>query len=232
MSTPVLSLKSSPERCSVVPTPFEPMLSLPGFAFASAISSGTEFALRRGSATSMFGTLAMTAIDIPPAYDVLRRATSGAQPGREIGGSTGAVQLGGHGAGRARVGRDVLLEIPPVHAGDKVYQLYQTTHGLPILGGRLARGPRVAYERLHRDPFQARLFDRDPLRLQDGLLALDGLDSLGVTWVMLHDNFDPRTAAIQRVLERQFEVVPTPPGPERLLRRRTAPLSGPTSGSR
>ena len=74
-----------------------------------------------------------------------------------------------------------------MHGGDKVYQLYQTVHGLPLLGGRLARGPRHAYDRLHRDPFIDRTISRDPWRANDGLLSLDGLDSLGVDYVMLHD---------------------------------------------
>ena len=57
----VRSWNSSPERCSVVPTPFEPMLRLPGFAFASAISSATLAALTCGPTTRMFGTLAKMA---------------------------------------------------------------------------------------------------------------------------------------------------------------------------
>jgi hypothetical protein len=142
--------------------------------------------------------LPTTPVDIPPAYRVLRQAAAReAAPG-------------------------ALLEIPPAHAADKVYQLYQTHHGLPILGGRLARGPRASFERLHADPFLARLFEREPLRAQDGLVTLDGLDSLGVRWVVLHDDVDPRSAAIARVLACRFETVPTPPGPERLLRRRAA----------
>lgn len=163
--------------------------------------------------------LAMTPIEIPPAYTVLRDAVSGgaARPTRA---PTSAVLQPTRRGGDAQPG--VLLEIPPVHTGDKVYQLYQTVHGLPIVGGRVARGPRAALEHLHRDPLLERLYDRDPLGLTDGLLALDGLDSLGVTYVMIHDRFDLRSAAIARLLERRFDVVPTPPGLERLLRRRSA----------
>jgi hypothetical protein len=137
-----------------------------------------------------------TRIESPPAYRVLRDAA------------------------RTDSKRGALLEIPPVHAQDKVYQLFQTTHGVPLCGGRLARTPLHAFDALHRDPFLSRLFESTPLQQQDGLLSLAGLDSLGVRWVMLHDRFDPRTATIERILSRQYERIPTPPGPERLLRRR------------
>ncbi|MNC87732.1 hypothetical protein D3C83_34800 [compost metagenome] len=55
---PVSPLSSSIDRCEVLPLPGEPWVSLPGFAFAYAISSLT---LLTGSAlftTSMLGTSA------------------------------------------------------------------------------------------------------------------------------------------------------------------------------
>jgi hypothetical protein len=119
---------------------------------------------------------------------------------------------------RTRGIQGVLLEIPPVHADDKTYQLNQTIHGMPLLGGRLARAPRHAFDRLHRDPFLDRTMSPDPWRAKDGLLSLDGLDSLGVTYVVLRPNF-PNSGAIARVLERRFEPI-TVAGEERLYRRR------------
>ena len=117
--------------------------------------------------------------------------------------------------------------LPRVSPGPKTNPSHvNCLRGLPLLGGRLARGPRGAYDHLHRDPFLARLFDKEPLKLYDGLLSLDGLDSLGVRWVMLHDDLDPPTAAIARLLAARYETVPTPPGPEHLLRRRTGVGAG------
>jgi hypothetical protein len=142
--------------------------------------------------------LPMTEAVIPEAYHVLRREVE----------RTGE--------------RGALLEIPPVHRDDKIYTFYQSAHGLPILSGRLARGPRGAYDRLHRDPFLARLRDPTPLVLPDGLLALDGLDSLDVRYIMVHGRYDSRAPAIVRVLEREFERIPTPPDGPQLLRRRHA----------
>ena len=119
---------------------------------------------------------------------------------------------------RASGRRGALLEIPPVHAGDKAYQLYQTVHGVPLLGGRLARVRRDAYDALHRDPFIARTLDNAPWRAHDGLLALDGLDSLRVEYVALHDAHRP-SADIEKVLGRRFEPLAAGDG-VRILRRR------------
>src|SRR6266568_3888893 len=44
MSTPVIILNSSPERCCVVPFPPDAMLILPGLALAWAMNSGTVLA--------------------------------------------------------------------------------------------------------------------------------------------------------------------------------------------
>ena len=105
---------------------------------------------------------------------------------------------------RAGAPRGALLEIPPVHAGDKVNQYRQSVHGLPLLGGRLARIRSDAYDPLHRDPFLDRTLDNTPWRMHDALLSLDGLDSLGVEYVMLHRRH-AQHEAIERVLERNFE---------------------------
>ena len=57
-SMPAADLKSSTERCGVLPTPPEPKLSRPGFAFASAMSSCTDLAATEGCTTSMRGEVA------------------------------------------------------------------------------------------------------------------------------------------------------------------------------
>ncbi len=62
MSVPVSCLNISPARWIVVPEPDEAMLYLPGFAFKSAISSGTVFAGTLGWTTSMLGHTDMPAI--------------------------------------------------------------------------------------------------------------------------------------------------------------------------
>ena len=55
MSTPASCLNISPERWSVVPAPAEPKVYLPGLAFTSAISSGTERAGMSRLTASRFG---------------------------------------------------------------------------------------------------------------------------------------------------------------------------------
>jgi hypothetical protein len=117
--------------------------------------------------------------------------------------------------------RGALLEVPPVHGGDKVYQLAQTVHGLPLLGGRLARVPRHAYDRLHRDPFLDRTISNNPWAAHETLVSLDGLDSLGVQWVVLHRGH-AQHETIARILSRRFESVPVQ-GEALLLRRRATP---------
>jgi hypothetical protein len=102
--------------------------------------------------------------------------------------------------------RGALLEVPPVHAGDKPTQFQQTVHGLPLLGGRLARIRRDAYDHLHRDPFLHRTLDNAPWRMHDALLSLAGLDSLGVEYVMLHRGHTAHEA-IGRVLARSYETM-------------------------
>lgn len=138
--------------------------------------------------------LPTTRIDIPAAYVTL---------------AADAALRGRHGA---------LLEIPPVHAGDKVYQLYQTVHGLPLLGGRLARVPRTGYDRLHRDAFLDRLQSREPWGMNEGKLSLAGLDSLGVDYVMLHRGLTANPALMRLLLPR-FEPVAAS-GDAQLFRRR------------
>ena len=54
MLTPARSLKSSPIRCGSVPAPTEAMLSLPGLAFATRISSCTVLMPRLGVTTRTF----------------------------------------------------------------------------------------------------------------------------------------------------------------------------------
>lgn len=120
-----------------------------------------------------------------------------------------------------RHGPGALLEIPPVHAGDKVYQLYQTVHGLPILGGRLARAPHDAYAHLHRDLFLDRTMSNALWSTAEDSLSLDGLDSLGIRYVALHTPFPP-SAGIGRVLAARFEPLPTLSKEVVLLRRRTS----------
>ena len=44
MSTPILSLSNSPERCCVLPLPDEEKFSLPGFFLATATNSFTDLA--------------------------------------------------------------------------------------------------------------------------------------------------------------------------------------------
>lgn len=117
-----------------------------------------------------------------------------------------------------------LLEIPPVHAGDRVYQLYQTVHGQPLLGGRLARVPRDPYGRLNRDPFIHRTMSNTLWGSCEDSLSLDGLDSLRVRYVALHLQFPP-TAGIRRALEKAYEPLgPASDGVE-ILRRRVRPPS-------
>ena len=52
MSVPVCALNSSVPRCGRLPLPAEPYESLPGFAFAYAMSSGTLFTGSDGCTTS------------------------------------------------------------------------------------------------------------------------------------------------------------------------------------
>lgn len=167
---------------------------------ARRISAPSASILALAYAALTFECLAVpfpgTQAAIPEAYDILRHEI------RETGAS------------------GALLEIPPVHRDDKIYEFYQSAHGLPIVSGRFARGRVSAYDQLQRDPFLARLRDPAPFVLPDGLLALDGLDSLGVGYVMVHGEYDPRASAIVRILEREFERIPTPPGGPQLLRRR------------
>lgn len=143
----------------------------------------------------------MTRIDIPAAYTTLAASAPHRQP-------PGA-----------------LLEVPPVHAGDKVYQLYQTVHGRPLLGGRLARVPTHAYDRLHRDPFLDRLQTREPWGMHAGCMSLSGLDSLGVDYVMLHRGLSANPA-LARLLAGKFEPVDTP-GDAQLWRRRAGSSPAP-----
>jgi hypothetical protein len=119
-----------------------------------------------------------------------------------------------------------LLEIPPVHAGDKVYQLYQTVHGLPLLGGRLARVSYTGYDRLHRDPFLDRVLSHEPWGINDGTLSLAGLDSLGVKYVMLHRGLTSNPAIV-RLLAARFEPVAAPGDAQLYRRRAPAPLQPP-----
>src|SRR4029079_7266367 len=56
ISTPVIVLNSSPDRWIDVPLPDDAKLSLPGFAFAYAISSCTDLNGNDGLTTSTFGT--------------------------------------------------------------------------------------------------------------------------------------------------------------------------------
>ena len=49
---PASDLKYSPVRCETPPLPLEAKLSAAGFAFASAMSSGTVFAVTEGCTTS------------------------------------------------------------------------------------------------------------------------------------------------------------------------------------
>jgi hypothetical protein len=120
--------------------------------------------------------LPTTRVDVPPAYHVL---------------AAEARSRGVHGA---------LLEIPPAHSEDKVYQMYQTVHGLPLLGGRL-RVVRPCLRPLAPRPIPDRTFSSDPWRANDGGLSLDGLDSLHVDYVMLHTRL-AAAGAIARVLSR------------------------------
>jgi len=62
MSTPAAALNISPEMCDWMPLPPEPKLSLPGCAFASAISSPTLFAATDGCTTSTCPALAIIEI--------------------------------------------------------------------------------------------------------------------------------------------------------------------------
>jgi hypothetical protein len=62
MSTPVIFLNSSPERCWDVPLPADANASSPGFDFASAISSFTFLAGIDGLTTSRFGSVANSTI--------------------------------------------------------------------------------------------------------------------------------------------------------------------------
>ncbi len=56
MSSSARFFSISPQRCGLVPDPPEPKKYLPGLAFTSATSSGTELAGRASLATRMFGT--------------------------------------------------------------------------------------------------------------------------------------------------------------------------------
>jgi len=62
ISTPVIVLNSSPERCCDVPLPLDAKLYLPGLALSSAINSRTSFAGNSGLTTSMFGTRTISVI--------------------------------------------------------------------------------------------------------------------------------------------------------------------------
>jgi hypothetical protein len=62
MLMPARELNTSPIRWCAVPIPAEPYVSLPGFALACAINSGTVFAGIDGFTTSTFGTIATTVI--------------------------------------------------------------------------------------------------------------------------------------------------------------------------
>jgi hypothetical protein len=62
MLTPAASLNSSPVRWKTVPLPEEAIVSWPGFAFASAMSSLTEVAGTPGSTASTTGSEATTEI--------------------------------------------------------------------------------------------------------------------------------------------------------------------------
>ena len=122
---------------------------------------------------------------------------------------------------RAGAPRGALLEVPPVHANDKATQFQQTVHGLPLLGGRLARIRRDAYDHLHRDPFLHRTLDNEPWQPYDALLSLAGLDSLGVEYVMLH-RAHATHEAIGRVLARNFETMHESEDAILMRRRRAA----------
>ncbi len=61
MSTLASCLNSSPDRCCDVPLPADANVSVPGFAFASAINSGTDFAGLFGGTIS---TLALVPISV------------------------------------------------------------------------------------------------------------------------------------------------------------------------
>ena len=59
MSTPAMSLNSSPARCGAPPLEEDAKESRPGLAFACAISSATLRTGRPGVTTSISGTVAM-----------------------------------------------------------------------------------------------------------------------------------------------------------------------------
>src|SRR5690348_11437945 len=48
ISTPVATLNNSPDKCWEVPTPADAKLTFPGFAFAYAMNSATDFAGTEG----------------------------------------------------------------------------------------------------------------------------------------------------------------------------------------
>ena len=54
---PALILKSSSARCPDVPLPADAKANVPGFAFASAMSSFTDFAATDGCTTRMLGSV-------------------------------------------------------------------------------------------------------------------------------------------------------------------------------
>src|SRR5262245_11697232 len=61
MLTPVCILKYSPATCDVVPTPYDPIAILPGFAFAYAIISGTVLTGTSGLTTKTRGDVIVPA---------------------------------------------------------------------------------------------------------------------------------------------------------------------------
>ncbi len=61
MSMPACRRKSSVARCWKLPGPAEPAFSWPGFAFASAINSWTEFAASAFGTTSKLGPVPIAA---------------------------------------------------------------------------------------------------------------------------------------------------------------------------
>jgi len=62
MLVPAITLKSSPVKCDVPPTPADPKDNWPGFSRASLMSSCTVCTPSEGCTTTMFGRLANSAI--------------------------------------------------------------------------------------------------------------------------------------------------------------------------
>jgi hypothetical protein len=89
-------------------------------------------------------------------------------------------------------GRFAVLDLPiGPQFYDKRYMFYQTTHGKPLVGGRVSRLPREAFAFLDTTPFLKRLrLDNvmDPA-LADVTHQLRVLSEAGVRYVVLHKRF-------------------------------------------